>query len=175
VASSQPAWDKRQRDGDWRKLQAPGGGATIQLQGEVREDCDRRLDCRLLRAVPLVRRGRLEWSSPARDCRTFRGQLRRSLFRRVRDRDQSGGHFLQNANGLGGNFRTDSVAGEGSDAELHGALFRFRKNKRINEDATAIVARLNGRHLESGKGVRFTPCFPVSLRAPRGEDFDLGE
>ena len=42
---------------------------------------------------------------------------------------KGGGHFFQNTNGLGCNFRTDSVSGEGSDAELHEALFRFRKNR----------------------------------------------
>src|ERR1700676_3522053 len=36
---------------------------------------------------------------------------------------KGGGHFFQNANGLGGNFRTNSVAGEGSDTELHGLSF----------------------------------------------------
>jgi hypothetical protein len=43
-------------------------------------------------------------------------------------------YFFQHTNGLGGNFRTNSVAGEGGDAELHKVLDSFpkgcvRKNK----------------------------------------------
>jgi len=77
------------------------------------------------------------------DCLRFETCLDRGRGQRVAELGQCGAadfffvqfqvmaktasHFLQNTNGLCGDFRTDPVAGQGSNAQLHGPLESDRR------------------------------------------------